>query len=92
VAVYRGDLQKPFFEHMQCLLAAARGDAERREQLVLVNTRLVALCANYDSVGADTAALDRAADVYRDLLSSVGGREKGGGAAGRPGGGGGRAA
>lgn len=24
VAAYRGDLQKPFFEHMQCLIAAAK--------------------------------------------------------------------
>lgn len=24
VSVYRGDLQKPFFEHMQCLMAAAK--------------------------------------------------------------------
>lgn len=24
VAVYRGDLQKPFFEHMQCLVAAEK--------------------------------------------------------------------
>ncbi|GBF92428.1 hypothetical protein Rsub_04532 [Raphidocelis subcapitata] len=26
VAAYRGDLQRPFFEHMQCLIAAAKDD------------------------------------------------------------------
>lgn len=26
VAAYRGDLQRPFFEHMQCLIAAARDE------------------------------------------------------------------
>jgi hypothetical protein len=77
VAVHRGDLQKPFFQHMQCLIAAAREDAERKEQLVLLNTRLVALCANHDSISADTAALEAAAEVYRDLLSSVRGGEAG---------------
>ncbi len=71
MAVHRGELQKPFFEHVQCLIAGARDDAERKEQLVLVNTRLVALCANHDSISADTAALDAAAEVYRDLLGSV---------------------
>lgn len=71
VAVHRPDLQKPFFEHMQCLIAAARDDAEKKEQLVMINTRLVALCANYDSVGADQGALEQAAEVYRDLLSSI---------------------
>ncbi len=71
VAVHRPDLQKPFFEHMQCLIAAARDDAEKKEQLVMINTRLVALCANYDSVGADQEALEQAAEVYRDLLSSI---------------------
>lgn len=118
VAVYRGDLQKPFFEHMQvrgmrvcalcrcarwralqaaalrsrthppmhnstlphdrraaagpqCLVAAAKDDAPRKEQLVLVNTRLLALVAAHDSVAADTEKLEAAAEVYRDLLSSV---------------------
>jgi len=71
VAVYRGDLQKPFFEHMQCLVAAAKDDKERLEQLVLINTRLVALCTNHDSVAADEDKLAAAAEVYRDLLSSI---------------------
>lgn len=26
VATYRGDLQRPFFEHMQCLIAAAKDE------------------------------------------------------------------
>ncbi len=30
VAVYRGDFQKPFFEHMQCLMAAAKVRGGRR--------------------------------------------------------------
>jgi hypothetical protein len=38
---------------------------------VLLNTRLVALIANYDSVAADPEALEKAAEAYRDLLSSV---------------------
>lgn len=71
VAAYRGDLQKPFFEHMQCLMAAAKDDPERREQLVLINTRLVALISNHDAVAADPEKLEAAAAVYRDLLASV---------------------
>lgn len=71
LAVYRGDLQKPFFEHMQCLVAAAKDDAARKEELVMVNTRLLALCAAHDSVAADTTKLEAAAEVYRDLLSSI---------------------
>ncbi|KAF6251429.1 hypothetical protein COO60DRAFT_1287543 [Scenedesmus sp. NREL 46B-D3] len=71
LAVYRGDLQKPFFEHMQCLVAAAKDDAPRKEELVIVNTRLLALCAAHDSVAADTTKLEAAAEVYRDLLSSI---------------------
>ncbi len=71
VAVHRGDLHKPFFEHMQCLLALAKGDEEQTEKLVAVNARLLALVANHDSIAADKGALESAADVYRDLLSSV---------------------
>ncbi|GIM11879.1 hypothetical protein Vretimale_15350 [Volvox reticuliferus] len=71
VAAYRGDLQKPFFEHMQCLMVAAKEDPSRLDQLVLINTRLVALIANHDAVAADQDKLDAAADVYRDLLTSI---------------------
>jgi hypothetical protein len=39
-----------------------------------INTRLLALVANHDSIEADPAALEKAAEVYRDLLSSVRGR------------------
>lgn len=38
---------------------------------MLVNTRLVALCANHDSVAADEGALAKAAAVYKDLLGSI---------------------
>lgn len=50
---------------MQCLLAAAKDDAGRKEHLVLVNTRLVALCASHDSVAADASGLEAAAATYR---------------------------
>lgn len=56
---------------MQCLVLAAKDDASRKEQLVLVNTRLLALCTAHDSVAADTEKLEAAAEIYRDLLSSV---------------------
>jgi hypothetical protein len=52
-------------------VAAAKDDAARKEELVMVNTRLLALCAAHDSVAADTTKLEAAAEVYRDLLSSV---------------------
>ncbi|GFR51166.1 hypothetical protein Agub_g13524, partial [Astrephomene gubernaculifera] len=71
VAAYRGDMQKPFFEHMKCLIVAAKDTPERLEQLLLVNTRLLALVANHDAVAADTEKLEAAAAVYRDLLSSI---------------------
>ncbi|KAF8055819.1 hypothetical protein HT031_006594 [Scenedesmus sp. PABB004] len=71
VAVYRGDLQKPFFQHLQCLVAAAKDDKARKEELVLINTRLLALVTAHDSVAADTEKLEAAAEVYRDLLSSI---------------------
>lgn len=38
---------------------------------MLINTRLLALCTAHDSVAADTEKLEAAAEVYRDLLSSV---------------------
>lgn len=56
---------------LQCLVAAANADQARKEQLVLINTRLLALVTAFDSVAADTAKLEAAAEVYRDLLSSV---------------------
>lgn len=56
---------------VQCLVLAAKDDASRKEQLVLINTRLLALCTAHDSVAADTEKLEAAAEVYRDLLSSV---------------------
>jgi hypothetical protein len=57
------------------LIAAAKDDAERKETLVLVNTRLLALVTAHDSVASDPEALEKAAEVYRDLLGSVrGGR------------------
>jgi tryptophan synthase beta subunit len=55
----------------QCLVLAAKDDVQRKEQLVLINTRLLALCTAHDSVAADTEKLEAAAEVYRDLLSSV---------------------
>lgn len=55
----------------QCLVLAAKDDVQRKEQLVLINTRLLALCTAHDSVAADTDKLEAAAEVYRDLLSSV---------------------
>lgn len=54
-----------FFEHMQCLLAAAKDDKDKLDNLVMVNTRLVALCANHDSIAADPQQLEQAAAVYR---------------------------
>lgn len=56
---------------VQCLVLAAKDDVQRKEQLVLINTRLLALCTAHDSVAADTEKLEAAAEVYRDLLSSV---------------------
>jgi|LauGreDrversion2_5_1035112.scaffolds.fasta_scaffold514591_1 hypothetical protein len=37
VAVHRGDLQKAFFEHLQCLVLAAKDEKEKKEGLVLVS-------------------------------------------------------
>lgn len=62
---------------LQCLVLAAKDDAQRKEQLVLINTRLLALCTAFDSVAADTDKLEAAAEVYRDLLSSVSGQQLG---------------
>ncbi|KAJ9510209.1 hypothetical protein QJQ45_015697, partial [Haematococcus lacustris] len=72
VTVHRGDLQRPFFEHVQCLMVVAKEDPEALEKLVAMNTRLVALCTNHDSVEKDTEKMAAAAEVYKDLLSSVG--------------------
>ncbi|MEW5304685.1 MAG: hypothetical protein WDW36_007278 [Sanguina aurantia] len=71
VTVYRGDLQRPFFEHMQCLLVAAKKNNSELESLVALNTRLVAMVSNHDSIEADQDKLAAAAEVYRDLLSSI---------------------
>ena len=38
---------------------------------MLVNTRLLALVTAHDSVASDPEALEKAAEVYRDLLGSV---------------------
>lgn len=48
-----------------------QGDQDKLDALVMMNTRLVALVSNHDSVTADPDALAKAAEVYRDLLSSV---------------------
>ncbi|KAL6751217.1 hypothetical protein V8C86DRAFT_1814898 [Haematococcus lacustris] len=71
VTVHRGDLQRPFFEHVQCLMVVAKEDPEALEKLVAMNTRLVALCTNHDSVEKDTEKMAAAAEVYKDLLSSI---------------------
>lgn len=41
------------FGGLQCLLVAAKDDQEALDRLVMVNTRLVALCTNYDSIEKD---------------------------------------
>lgn len=56
---------------LQCLVVAAKDDQQRKEQLVLINTRLLALVTAFDSVAADSTKLEAAAEVYRDLLGSV---------------------
>ncbi|GAX73760.1 hypothetical protein CEUSTIGMA_g1211.t1 [Chlamydomonas eustigma] len=71
VAVHRGDLQKPFFEHLQCLVISAKDDKEKKDGLVLINTRLLALVTNHDSIEANTDKLEAASEVYRDLLGSI---------------------
>lgn len=71
VATYRGDMQTGFFEHMQCLIAGAKDDQAKQEELILMNTRFMALISSHDSVTSDKDALARAAEVYRDLLSSI---------------------
>lgn len=52
-------------------MVVLQDNKERQDQLVLVNTRLVALCTNHDSVAADQDKLAAAAEVYKNLLSSV---------------------
>uniref|UniRef100_A0A7S3QLQ9 Uncharacterized protein n=1 Tax=Dunaliella tertiolecta TaxID=3047 RepID=A0A7S3QLQ9_DUNTE len=71
VSHYRGDLQRPFFEHMQCLMAASKDDKEALDKLVMMNTRLVGLCASHDSVVKDQDKMAEAAENYRQLLSSL---------------------
>lgn len=151
VAQYRGDLQRAFFEHLQCLIVAAAREEEvesgggkaggegavkaaaeavkaaaerakqkqeaeaaaamsagkgfggaaakasssgntkkaaagpattpttakttdpqtKKERLIAVNARLLALVANHDSVAADPKALERAAEAYRDVLEGA---------------------
>lgn len=55
----------------QCLLVAAKKNNSELESLVALNTRLVAMVSNHDSIEADQDKLAAAAEVYRDLLSSV---------------------
>eukprot|EP00955_Chlamydomonas_euryale_P090565 364556-Chlamydomonas_euryale.AAC.6 len=71
VAASRGELQKPFFEHLQCLVIAAKEDKAKCEKLVLLNTRLLALITNHDSIEADEDKLMAASEVYRGLLTSI---------------------
>ncbi len=59
------------FRCAQCLMVAAKEDKEDLERLVQMNTRLVALCANHDSIEADEEGMAKAAQVYSNLLSSV---------------------
>lgn len=35
---------------MQCLIAAAKGNKDDLDRVVMLNTRLVALCTNFDSI------------------------------------------
>lgn len=55
----------------ECRVSALQGDQAKLDALVMMNTRLVALVSNHDSVTADQEKLAQAAEVYRDLLSSV---------------------
>ena len=52
-------------------MVAAKDAPAERERLVGINTRLLGLVASHDSIEADPQKLAAAADVYRDLLSSV---------------------
>ena len=52
-------------------MVAAKDDKDQKEKLVLVNTRLLALVTNHDSIEANPEKLEAAAEVYRDLLNSV---------------------
>ncbi len=59
------------FSLAQCLVIASKEDKDKCDKLVLMNTRLLALVTNHDSIEANPEKLQAAADVYRDLLSSV---------------------
>jgi len=51
---------------------ATTDPSTKKERLIAVNARLLALVANHDSVAAsDPAALERAAEAYRDVLSGA---------------------
>lgn len=52
-------------------MIAAKDEPEKKSALVLINTRLLALVTNHDSIEANEEQLEAAANVYRDLLSSV---------------------
>jgi hypothetical protein len=62
---------------LQCLLVAAKDDQEALDRLVLVNTRLVALCTNYDSIekdevrGEEGSMLMKSAGVLLDVQQWV---------------------
>jgi tetratricopeptide (TPR) repeat protein len=43
----------------------------KKERLIAVNARLLALVANHDSVAADQPSLEKAAEAYRDILASA---------------------
>lgn len=71
-----GLLQTPslpsYKTHISLIVSLAFSyQTERREQLVAINARLLALVTAFDSVAADAEKLEAAAEVYRDLLSSV---------------------
>ena len=48
---------------LQCLVVAAKDEKEKKEGLVLVNTRLLALVTNHDSIEANPEKLEAAAAV-----------------------------
>jgi hypothetical protein len=50
---------------------ATTDPSSKKERLIAVNARLLALVANHDSVAADPAALERAAEAYRDVLAGA---------------------
>jgi len=50
---------------MQCLMAASKDDKDGLDKLVMMNTRLVGLCASHDSVVKDQDKMAEAAELYR---------------------------